>query len=244
MARKTASRQLFAQQFGRALRVLVGSEHAAAWNSYTNEQRRAVIADSQKPLALIIDHVGNYIYFAEQGFFVDRPQQYDLDRGESAGRGKTDGIPMRSCLECLLVYERFHVTCPHCGEAPVPSARSTPEQVEGDLEFLDTDALYALHKEIARIDGAPPPVYAGPLGGHINAAHIKRQEAQAILRKSMQLWGGWQEKLGMSTREAQKKFWFAFGVDIMSAQTISTGDAYKLNGRIQEQLAAHGVYAA
>lgn len=244
MARKTASFQLFAQQFGRALRVMVPDTQAAAWNTYTDAERRAHIAASQKPLALIIDHVGNYIYFAEQGRLVDMPQEYSLERTESRERGSVAAIFLRPCIECALPYERYLVSCPHCGATPEPGSRSTPEQVEGDLEFLDVDALRTLQAEKARIDAEPPPVFPGAVGFAIQKNHLKRQEAQTVLRKSMQLWGGWREAQGLTTREAQKKFWFEFGVDVLSAQTLGTNETWTLNGKIQEQLATHGVYAA
>lgn len=242
MARKTASFQLFAQQFGRSLRVMVPDPQAVAWNSYTDAERRACIAASQKPLALIIDHVGNYIYFAEQGRLVDQPQEYSLERLESRSRGASAGIFLRPCVECALPYERFLVACPHCGAVPEPANRSTPEQVEGDLGWLDIGALNALQAEKDRIDAEPPPVFPGNVGFAIQKNHLKRQEAQAVLRKSLQLWGGWRESSGLTTREAQKKFYLEFGIDVLTAQTLGTSDAWNLNGKIQEQLANNGVY--
>ena len=247
MVRKTASFGLFAQQFGRALRIMVSDEDNSNWANFSDEERRARIASSVKPKALILDQVGQLYLFcrARVASVVPQPQYYDLDRREGGKRGRADTIPLRACTECARPYERFRVECPYCGNTPIPAGRSSPDQVEVDLIELEAVVLASLRSEINRIVGEAPAIYEGSaLGGHIATQHTKRQEAQAILRKSMQLWGGWKEAGGMSTREAQKRFFFEFGVDVMTAQTLSTGDAYKLNGRIQEQLAANGVYAA
>lgn len=244
MARKTASFQLFAQQVGRVLRIMVSDGEQAAWGSYTDDERRAKIAASQKPLALIIDHVGNYIYFASLGMVVDMPQQYSLDKSESGGRGRSDAIPLRGCLECALPYERFLTQCPNCGDVPEPAGRGSPEAVEGDLRLLDPAVFHAIANEVARIDGEPPPVFPGQVGYVIQQNHLKRQEAQTALRKTMNLWGGWRAHCGESEPEAQKRFWFKFGVDVLSAMTLSTSEAWALNGRVNDHLSSQNVIEA
>lgn len=242
MARKTVSFQLFAQQFGRTLRPMLSDAQASAWNTFTDAERRAQIAASQKPVALIIDHVGNFIYFASLGMLVDMPQQYDL--AGVAKRGHSDAIPMRGCTECAKPYESYLPACPYCGNEPIPAGRSTPEQVEGDLQWLDVAALRAMYAEQARIDGPAPTVSDTSTGLAIVRNHEKRQEAQAALRHSMQLWGGWREACGESLREAQKRFYFVFGIDYMSAQILGTADAWELNGKIRAELQRHNIIEA
>jgi DNA repair protein RadD len=239
MARKTVSFQLFAQQFGRSLRPMLTDAQQAAWNSFTDAERRAQIACSQKPVALIIDHVGNYIYFASKGNLVDMPQEYDLTGAPC--RGPSDAIPMRSCTECAKPYESYLTECPYCAHVPIPAGRGTPEQVEGDLQWLDTEALRVMYAEQARIDGPAPTVSDTPTGLAIVRNHEKRQEAQNALRHSMQLWGGWRVAEGESLREAQKRFYFVFGIDYMSAQLLGIADAWELNGRVRAELSKHNV---
>lgn len=239
MARKSVSFQLFAQQFGRSLRIMVSDAQQVAWNTYTDEQRRAQIAASQKPLALIIDHVGNYIYFASKGMLVDMPQQYDLDSGRS--RGRSDAIPLTSCTECIKPYESYLPACPYCGHEPIPAGRSSPEQVEGDLHFLDTDALRALYLEQQRIDGPAPTVSDTSTGLAIVRNHEKRQDAQTALRHSMHVWAGWRLHVGDAMRAAQKLFYIRFGIDYLSAQILGTADAWELNGKIRAELQTHNV---
>ena len=243
MARKTASFQLFAQQFGRSLRVMApGFDHRL--HEFTDAERLAIIAASPKPKALIIDHVGNYLYFAAQGMLVDAPQQYSLDRRESRRRGTSDAIPQRVCTECMQPYERFYVQCPYCGNRPIPAARSTPEQVDGDLYELDPAVIQAMHAEITRVDGPPNFTEGSAAAGNIIHHHIQRQQRQATLRAAMSLWMGWQRDKGAGMKEAQRRFYYGFGVDVMTAQTLGAAAAADLEARIRTQLTAHNIVEA
>src|SRR5690606_13702835 len=114
LARHTASFQLFSQQFGRALRLFLPDELHAQWHTFTDAQRLAHIAASQKPKAIIIDHVGN----CTRHGLPDVPRVYSLNRRERGTRkGPSDAIPLRTCLSdtCLQPYERVLACCPYCG---------------------------------------------------------------------------------------------------------------------------------
>ncbi len=219
MARPTASFQLYAQTFGRALRIMIYPKLMAQWDAFTEAQRLEHIAQSVKPKALIIDHVNNW----QRHGLPDIPRSYSLNRREKRGRQlQTDAIPLRTCLspECLQPYERHLIACPYCGTAPTPAGRSAPELVDGDLVELDADTLASLRSAIARVDAAPRfPMGAAPeVIGSIKRSHRERQEAQAELREVMSLWGGYQKHIGRSDREAWKLFFLRFGVDVRSAQ--------------------------
>jgi superfamily II DNA or RNA helicase len=241
MARPTASFQLFAQQTGRALRLLISDELTAVWNDLTDEQRKAHIAASPKPSAILIDHVQNWLRHG----LPDTPREYTLDRRERKSKS-SDGIPLRSCLECLRPYERYLTKCPYCGApVPLPAARSTPAQVEGDMCELDPEVLRALEAEKKRVDG--PPVL--PFGvtvahGKVKHAHYSRQQSQQELREVMALYMGWLEQLDHGHREAQKRFYLTFGTDVLSAQALNAQDADALRERIQAILTKQGVYNA
>lgn len=230
MARRTASFQVYAQQVGRLLRVMVGEYHAARWGDYTDAQRLAIIAASDKPFGTLIDHVGNFMYFVSMGYGPpDIEQAYTLDPRELRSRGKNDAIPLRACEKCTKPYARFRLACPYCKTVPTVGNRSSPEQVDGDPELLDPAVLSALRGEINRIDG----IQLGPR--YIQTAHLERQKAQANLRRAMSVWGGWQES-GMATREAQRLFFHTFGVDYMTAQTLGRPGAETLELKIRETL--------
>ncbi len=247
LARHTASWQLFCQQIGRALRLMISDELNAAWDTFTDAQRLAYIAASAKPIALIIDHVGNVMrHYAHRGL-PDSPQTYSLERRERASRkGPPDAIPLRTCLavECLHPYERVLACCPRCGTpAPAPAGRSTPEMVDGDLIELDPAALAALRGEIARIDGPvripeSAPANATPA---IYRRHHDRQAAQIALRARIALWAGYHAHNGAADAEIYKRFYFQFGTDMATAQTLGATEAQTLDERIATWLQSMNV---
>lgn len=219
MARPTESYPLFAQQFGRALRPMDSKTHA-----------------------IIIDHVGN----VKRHGLPDRHREWSLDNREKRSKDKKDPdlIPVRTCRQCLAVYESWEKDCPFCGYVYTPDARGTVEQVDGDLYELDPSILASMRGEIERIDsppaavgdklrhaGAPPAAIAGAM-----SQHKKRQEAQAVLRESIALWAGWQRTAGQSDSAIMTRFYREYGMDIMSAQTLGRRDAERLTEVIERNM--------
>jgi superfamily II DNA or RNA helicase len=219
MARPTQSYALFSQQFGRALRIM-----------------------ENKDEAIIIDHVGNVVRHG----LPDAPRTWSLDRREARGRGKQsdDVIPVRVCPVCTGVFERIYTTCPFCSHVIQPENRSKPEFVDGDLHELDPAALAAMRGEIDRIDvpfdairqrmefaGAPHVAIGGAVKNH-----LLRQEGQAALRMSIRWWAGIQHELGRTTSESYRRFYFKFGTDVMTAQTLGRREALELADRINLEL--------
>jgi hypothetical protein len=219
MARPTESFNLFCQQFGRALRVLEG-----------------------KTGAIIIDHVGNVLRHG----LPDSPQEWTLDRREKSKRGKKDVnmIPVKSCGACTAVYEAIYKSCPFCGHIAIPAARSAPEFVDGDLTELDASTLLKMRGEIDRINlpadhiratmergGAP-----GAVAGGAAKQHRLRQEAQAGLRESIAWWAGHQRAGGRPDDESYRRFYFMFGTDVMTAQTLGRPEATALAAKINKSI--------
>lgn len=230
MARPTMSYSLYAQQFGRALRLLDG-----------------------KTWAIIIDHVGN---IQRPGFGLpDKPRFWTLDRVDKrARRAVNDAIPTRTCanpnrgdgVACASEYERVFPCCPYCGFEPVPADRRSISEVDGDLIELSQEVLAQMRGEIARVDGRAPvvPGLDQIAQRAVENNHHARQRAQTTLRGSIALWAGYQKTLGQSDQEIMRRFFHMFGVDIATAQTLKTADAEKLNGTISGLLAERGVIAA
>ncbi len=219
MARPTQSYALFAQQFGRSLRPLAG-----------------------KPHAIIIDHVQNVLRHG----LPDAPRSWSMDRRERRARsGPTDVVPTRVCAnaECLGVYERVHVVCPYCGHEPAPAQRSAPEFVDGDLVELDPEVLARLRGEVGRIKSAPRfPPGAGPaVQGAISKNHYLRQQSLARCERAIALWAGWQKHLGREDREAYRRFFFRYGVDVLTAQTLPAADMDVLTQRVEQELEANNI---
>jgi DNA repair protein RadD len=244
LGRHTNSFQLFAQQIGRALRIMVSDEDNARWDTFTDQERLARIAASVKPKALIIDHVGNIGRFYQVHRFPCSTQNYSLDRVEKRSRGKPDdAIPLRVCMMCLQPYEAFLDACPHCGHVSVPQRRGSPNEVEGNLIELDPSVLALMRGELKQIDGPSysPRDVDQNVAMAIHHRHRERQKAQATLRRALMLWGGWQDSLGRSISEAQRIFWFCYGVDVMSAQLLGATEATALEARVRYELAVNNI---
>ena len=219
MARPTQSYALYAQQFGRSLRLMEG-----------------------KTEALVIDHVGNVLRHG----LPDAAREWSLDRRERRSRGGNDGAEaVTSCGECAAVYERRFRECPFCGHRSVPSERSGPEHVDGDLCELDAATLARMRGEIERVDLEPRMVAAelaakgAPLIGqkaHVKR-HVERQEAQKALRAALSWWGGVQRNLGRPDSESYRLFYLTYGADVLTVQTYRPKKAYELANRINRDLA-------
>lgn len=241
-ARATESFALYCQQFGRALRLMLSAEAAAVHADLTDEGRRAAIAASAKPVAIIIDHVGNVIRHG----LPDARREWSLDRRDRRGGGKSDAIPLRVCLnpDCNNPYERVLKCCPHCGtEAPPPAARSAPEFVDGDLHELDAATLAALRGEIARIDGDfyAPKGMPWPAQAAARRNWDERREAQQALRNSIAWWAGLENAQGRGESESYRRFFFKFGTDVATCQTLGAKEAAELAERVNQELIKYGI---
>lgn len=218
MGRPTESYSLYAQQFGRALRLLDGKTHA-----------------------LIIDHVGNV---ARHGL-PDAPREWSLDRRERRSSGKSDAAPVRTCLACTAVFERFMDACPFCGEPiPAPAQRSGPDWVEGDLYELDAATLTQMRSSLERVDMNPSDYRdlltrqgVPQIGIMANVKrHIARQETVGTLRDILALWGGYERAAGLSDKEIMRKFYLTYGVDLWTAQTLKQDEMLSLAERVQRNM--------
>jgi DNA repair protein RadD len=241
MARKTESFPLFAQQFGRVLRLMISEERMRNWDSFTAEERRAHIAQSGKPFGMIIDHVGNVIRHG----VPDAPRINSLSARERRSAGASDAIPLRACLNpmCARTYERYLRACPYCGHYPEPAARTAPEYVEGDLYELTPETLAALRGRVAEVSGAPRiPHGVSPIVERaIYNRQAERREAVADLRDAIALWAGWQRAQGRDDSYAYRAFFHSFGVDVLTAQTLPRAESEELRTRIQTVLDRKGV---
>jgi DNA repair protein RadD len=240
MARRTASFQVYAQQLGRALRIMVEDAQARAWSSYGDGERLACIAASRKRKAIIIDHVGNTAYFAQYHGPPCSRQFYDLNDHDGPARRPLDSL--RPCIGCAKPYERYRIECPYCGHVPEMVQRSTPDQVEGDLVLLDPKVLESMRQNVTSFDTAPNVSNYSPAVATFQLAiHGKKMSGQASLRHAMLLWGGWCNSQINDDRVMFKKFYATFGIDVLGAQTLGVADAGALEQRIRTDLLSHGV---
>lgn len=250
-ARPTESWALYCQQFGRALRLMLSPDELRGYDTRSDEQRRAVIAASGKPFALIIDHVGNVMRHGLPD--AARDMTAGLYNREKRGSSKDpDAIPTRVCandnvqgmgIACARQYERFHKACPFCGFYPEPAARNAPEFVDGDLLEFDPATLAAMRGQIAKVDGdVYVPYNATPeVAGAIRKRHFERRDAQQVLRHAIAWWAGLEAAQGRSESESYRRFYYKFGVDVGNAQTLGAREAEELTARVQTELSKFGI---
>lgn len=233
MARPTASYGLFTQQFGRALRLLVSPILRASWHDYSVAQRLALIAESEKPRAMIIDHVGNLVkHYGPPDW---RTIPWSLDARDKRRRAD-DAIPMRACANptCMQPFLRIYPVCPHCGWVPPePADRSRPEFVDGDIVLYTQELLQQLFGAKKAIDSSFVPIPSGtahnsPLAQRLRNLHAANQASQKLLRDAMSL----VLPPGLDERVANRRFFHTFGVDTLSAQGLPSADADTLRARI------------
>ncbi|MEG0966730.1 MAG: DEAD/DEAH box helicase [Pseudomonas sp.] len=215
MLRPTQSFALYAQQFGRALRILEG-----------------------KTEAIIIDHVGN---IERHNGPPDWRTFWTLDAREQRNSGPS---LIKRCPnpECARGYLRELGACPHCdgGVAKAaPTARALPEQVDGNMAEVDPDWIAAKAREIARINGDPValPVDLAARAGAF-AQHKRRRDAADAVRLAMDTWAACQGAVPLDV--LNRRFYLKFGTDVMSAQTLSRPEAEDLRGRIEASIVADG----
>lgn len=239
-ARPTESFALYSQQFGRALRLMLTDDLNKRWDSFGNDQRRAFIAASEKPKAIILDHVGNVI---RHNGPPDKHQVWSLERRERRKAKDADEIPIRVCVQCLQPYERVYKKCPYCGYYQEPTQRSAPEFVDGDLTELDPDTLAALRGEITRKDGD----FYSPAGLSVQAQIAARdnwqtrQSTQHSLRNAIAWWAGVEGARGYSESESYRRFFFKFGIDVANSQLLGARDADELATRVLTELGKFGI---
>jgi len=216
MARPTESFGLYSQQFGRALRPLI-----------------------EKSNAIVIDHVENVMRHG----LPDAHRLWDL--GGKKGGVKKTAIPIRICTNCSAAYERVYQCCPYCGHYDPPAIRSAPEFVDGSLIELDAKILQQMRQKVNNMREETE----GELAAHLRARgcpkvgifaalnrHRKIHAAQNILKELIALWGGYNRNLGRSDDEGHRRFFYKFGIDVLSAQTLNLKDAFELTARIKEDL--------
>ncbi len=234
--RATASFQLYTQQWGRALRLMISDLLQAPWDSFTPAQRKAHIAASPKPVAYIFDHVGNLLRHKGP---PDRPVPQGLDRRDRRPRGPNDDIAQRICTKCEKPFEAFLLICPYCKEPvpePDPAARSSPDKVDGDLYQLLPDVVAMMRGEVVRIDGpAHPPKHLTPaIQQTIHIKHAARQQAQLKLRDTIALWAG--HNALYDDRTNYRRFFHTFKIDVLSAMALNEEDATVLADRVANHL--------
>ena len=247
MGRATESYALYVQQFGRALRLLKDKKFAIIIDHVGNVQRHG-LPDARSEWTL--DRRD------KKGSSLDSdtiPTRTCLIMNETTG------------IICDAVYARINSVCPVCGDKNKPVSRTSMVEVDGDLIELDAEVLAAMRGEVESVKmGVDDFKNSLPdkesyrqelVSKHVPLInqlanvkrfvakqeieiqnHIDRLPAQLTLRDSISLWAGHQRAVGRPDSESFRRFYFKFGVDVLTAQTFNAGDAAELTDRINEQI--------
>lgn len=232
--RPSESLALVMQQIGRTLRPL----YAKGYDLETQAGRLAAIAASPKPYAILIDHVSHFL--KPHLGPPDKARDWSLDRREKRAKVEPDFIPNKVCPSCVRPYEAIHRSCPHCKVETPPASRATPQAVDGDLGLLDPTVLAALRGDVAAVDMTAEErraqlIASGcpSIGIERNVrAHADRQAGQEMLRAAMGRWGAMQLAAGLDDVQMQRRFWHAWGTDVLTARTLGQADAWALAERV------------
>lgn len=229
-ARPTASFALYAQQFGRALRLMISKILADTWDDYPDWQRKKFISESEKPIAYIHDHVGNLLHFNGP---PDMPRAWTLDDVDRRSK-PSDAIPLRVCVspECQQPYMRTEKACPWCGTVPPPPvAPKGPQEVDGDITLYTPEMLAQMFAKIEEIHSEPTVYSSGIVGNSIRKNHRERKEAHQRLGELL--------RFHMQTEDPQKtmrEFFYKYNVDMLTAQTLPGPEAEALRLRILDHM--------
>lgn len=231
-ARPTASFSLYAQQFGRALRLMISKILADTWDDYPDWQRKKFISESEKPIAYIHDHVGNLLHFNGP---PDMPRAWTLDDVERRSR-PSDAIPLRVCVNelCQQPYLRTETCCPWCGTVPPPPvAPKGPQEVDGDITLYTPEMLAAMFEKIEEIHKEPNVYSNGIVANSIRKNHRERKEIHqnlaSLLRFIMQ---------SADPQKAMREFYYRYNVDMLTAQTLPGPEAEALRQRILDHMSS------
>ena len=145
--RATTSLVNYLQWVGRALRPV----YAAGFDLETAEGRKAAIAASEKPNAIILDHVGNVgttvngVFKPKHGFPQDE-REWTLDgKAKTKRKGPADDeqqVIMTQCKGCYLHFKSSLPACPYCDTPHTPKLR-TIEVTDGELIKLTPEQAKA-----------------------------------------------------------------------------------------------------
>lgn len=184
---------------------------------------RALRPSPNKPHALIIDHVGN----VKRHGLPCMGRDWSLER---PGRKKKKSR-IRTCHNCLSVYERVETKCPFCGtEADTgrvasDGGRVPPEQVDGDLVLIDSETLAQMEyktilEDPQKMAERVTHVAGVPAGKKAFRTQSERIQTQQELKDLIAIWAGKQNSLGLDDRQIHKQFYLDYDMTINQALSV------------------------
>lgn len=226
--------------FGEGLNVLgisvvIMARPTQSFVLYVQQFFRALTAAKDKFRGTIIDHVGNVGHFGKTYGLPDSYNNWTLENEEVGKRRKRDPdlMPITTCTACYKPYEAFRPECPFCGNKPEPVGRSTPQQVAGDLIELDPAVLAKMRGEAESVMRENPVTVTDARTAMISRGWNERIEAQKELRDTIATWAWKYHAAGETDSEIHRRFWYRFGNDVLTVQTLGAREAHNLKMEIE-----------
>lgn len=205
----------------RIIETVILARPTMSLGKYLQQIGRALRPSPNKEYAIIIDHVSN----VKRHGLPCKERKWSLDRPSKREKSKS---MVRTCVECLSVYDRTETQCPYCGAEAITKSsgegRVPPVQVDGDLELIDVETIREL--EAKTILESPDSVAqrvtaaAGIIAGK-SAAKKQREriETQNLLKDKIAQWAGELKAKGMDDRSIHKEYFLRFDQTI--AESLS-----------------------
>lgn len=100
-----------------------------------------------KEKLLILDHVGNW----KRHGLPDDDRDWTLE-GKKKGKRKADDdepdVHIHQCKACFHIFKAGVPACPSCGEPLEVRGKAPPEEIEGELEKIDMEAIKRERKHL------------------------------------------------------------------------------------------------
>lgn len=203
----------------RIIETVILARPTMSLGKYLQQVGRGLRPSPNKEYAIIIDHVSN----VKRHGLPCKERKWSLAR--PAKREKSKSM-VRTCVECLSVYDRTKTQCPFCGKVfeinKTSEGRVPPEQVDGILELMDVDTLREL--EAKTVLETPDQVAqrvtaaAGIIAGK-SAAKKQREriETQKELVDVIATWAGKLKAEGYSDSKIHATFYLEYNQTINEA---------------------------
>lgn len=196
----------------RIIETVILARPTMSLGKYLQQVGRGLRPSPNKEYAIIIDHVGN----VRRHGLPCKERKWSLDRPSKREKSKS---MVRTCVECLSVYDRTETQCPFCGTLAITKSEGTgrvpPNFVDGDLELIDIETIREM--EAKTVLESPDSVAqrvtaaAGIIAGKSAAKKQKeRIETQNLLKDKIAQWAGELRANGMDDRSIHKEYFLRF----------------------------------
>lgn len=197
----------------RIIETVILARPTMSLGKYLQQVGRGLRPSPNKEYAIIIDHVGN----VRRHGLPCKERKWSLDRPSK--REKTKSM-VRTCVECLSVYDRTETQCPFCNAEAIRKSsdgggRVPPIFVDGDLMLIDVETIREM--EAKTVLESPDSVAqrvtaaAGIIAGKSAAKKQKeRIDTQNLLKDKIAQWAGELRANGMDDRSIHKEYFLRF----------------------------------